>query len=683
MNSNHMKNMKILLKPLFLALTAMLTLLGTVRSQYVADLRRTGDIYFEKGDYYSASQYYEKFLGSKQAKVNRDNYKPYMLATVTKGMRKEMGDYEKIVYRLAESYRLYNDYGNAERWYATASQFDSTQYPLARFWYGVSLRANTKFDDAARQFEQFIKTYNRGDDYAERARKELANCRFIQAQLAGRDQYKVKVARLASYINQGGANYAPFWTNGSTFMFTSSRPDSAMLKATKNPYHNALYKTLIVKDTVFGNVEKVNVKVNKDLQQGVASLTFDGKKMFLTRWTNKDGKNMGAIYSSQWNGYEWSEPVKLNSNINVEGFSSQQPFVTQDGKYLVFSSDRPGGSGKYDLWYALLDGSGNPGAAVNMGTAINTREDEQAPYYHAGTQTMVFASNGRIGMGGFDLYGSKGDFNTWTEPKNLGYPVNSTKDDIYFSGRDSKYLLKDAYFSPDRNSVCFLELYHLKKVNRQVTGKIVDCFTKAPLIGAKVSVVDTTQNRVVYSQNIDATGAYTFELEDFQPLKLVAEKKNYITQSLQFSEPPSPEDDTLINPTLCLNHEDTAKPYPVNRPVVLQNIFYDFDKYVLRPESYPVLDTVASVMRMYPNMVVELSAHTDSKGSEKYNLKLSAARAKSCVDYLIRVGIQPQRLLSKGYGKCCPIAPNTKPNGKDNPDGRALNRRTELRVLHY
>lgn len=675
----------IFLTPSLLLLCFLLSALAA-SSQYMSDFKRTGDIYFEKGDYYTASQYYEKYLSSRQGKLNKENYKPYQIATVTKPAKKESNSYEKTVYRLAESYRLYNDYGNAERWYAVAAGFDSTAFPLAKFWYGVSLRANTKYHDAEMQFTQFINNYKVNDDYAARARKELANCQFIQQQMASRDQYKIGLHRLSNFINQGSANYAPAWMNSSTFIFTSSRPDSSRMAkgANKNPYVNALYKTLIVRDTMISTIEKVNVKDTKEMQQGVASLSYDGKKMFLTRWVSQDGRNIGSLYSSRWDGSAWSDPEKLSAIINVPGSSSIQPFVTTDGKYLLFASDRPGGLGKYDLWYCTLDASGNPGTPINMGSTINTADDENAPYYHSGSQTLVFASNGRVGMGGYDLFSSKGDFTgSWETPKNLGYPINSTKDDIYFTSRDSKYLLKDAYFSSDRSSVCCLELFNLRKLNQQVTGKVMDCATNAPLVGAQINVVDTTQNKIVYSQEIDATGSYHFELEDFRPLKVVATKSHYLTGFITFDKP-GEATDTLVNPTLCLNHEDTAKPYPVNRPVVMNNIFYDFDKATLRPESFPVLDTLAAVMRMYPNMEVELSAHTDSKGSDKYNLKLSAARAQACVDYLVKIAhIQPARLHSKGFGECCPIAPNVKPNGADNPDGRALNRRTELRVLHY
>ena len=678
-----MRNIHIQIQRACIALTILLAASNFGTAQYVSDFKRTADAFYEKGDYYSASLYYEKYLNTKQAAAgNGSNYKPYALQIASKSGKKEVASYEGAIVRLAESYVGYNDFANAERYYAIATSFDTADYPLTRYWYAVTLRANTKYADAETQLGEFLEGYRRNDEYVDKAKRELANCQFIQEQLANKKN-TLTVRKMSSFINQGGATYAPLWLNDNTFLFTSSKADSAMIVKSKgkNPYFNNLYRANLT-DTSFSRPEKVEVAVG-DMQQGVASFTPGEKKMFLTRWEQKEGKNRGAIYMSEKSAGNWSEPVKLNGNINIEGYSSIQPFVTGDGKYLVFSSDRPGGVGKYDLWYCLLDASLTPGSATNMGTTINTKDDEQAPYFHTASSTLVFASNGRVGMGGYDLFKTNGDFRNWSEVKNMGFPVNSTKDDIYFFSKGKKYMMSDVYFSSDRNSVCCLELYDAKKVNLFVTGKVLDCVTKEPMVGAKISVVDTVLNKVIYSQQLDATGSYGFEMEEYQPLKLVAEKQYYYPRSMHFYQPGVPGADTLFNPALCMPHEDTAKPYPVGKPVVMKDIYYDFDKATLRPESYPVLDTLAKVLRMYPKMEIEIGSHTDSKGTDAYNMKLSAARAKSCVDYLIKVGIESERMHSMGYGESMPVAPNTTPGGKDNPDGRALNRRTEVKVLHY
>lgn len=655
-----------------------------VKAQYVSDYKRTANMYFDKGDYYAAAQYYEKYLSSKQKKNNNtDLYKPYLVASASREVKKESSDYEKVVSNLADSYRMYFDYVNAEKWYTIVNQFDPAAFPLAKYWYGVCLRANKKYADAEAQFSSFISSYPPNDGYKENAEKELKNVKFIQQQLAANTYHAANVKKLSATINRGGATYAPVWVDDKAFVFTSSRPDSNVIQTSKteNPYYNNLYRSALA-DTGFTNADKIEVTGDKNLQEGVATFTADKSRMFFTRWIKKDGKNIGAIYMASKQGDSWGNVEKLNADINVEGFSSIQPFISPDNKVLYFSSDRPGGAGNYDLWYAPINDDGKPAAAINMGTLINSKGDDQAPYYHMPTHTLVFASNGRVGMGGFDLYKITGDITRWNnEPENMGYPINSTKDDIYFTTKGTRNLLSDAVFSSDRNSVCCLELYEAKKKNKFVSGKIVDCKNGEPLIGAKVNLVDTSKNQILTTTDINATGMYVFELEDFQSLKLVAEKANYGSHSLVLGDAEKVQADTLYNPDLCLL-KDTVVPYTVGRPIVLQGIYYDFDKATLRPESYPVLDTLASVMKQYPGMAIQLGAHTDGKGTVDYNLKLSAARAKSCVDYLQSVGIAPERLISKGFGKCCPVAPN-EIDGKDNPAGRQLNRRTEFTVIHY
>jgi len=588
------------------------------------------------------------------------------------------------VYRLAESYRLYRDFGNAEKWYAESTKFDALKFPLSRYWYAICLRANGRYADAEKQFNNYLQSSQANVQYRQSALREIENCQFIRKTFEDSAYSRIHVLKAGGGVNGGGANYAPAWRDNFSLVFTSSRSESEVAKKGKNPFINALYRASVT-DSGFANVSRLDVKQEKLIQQGAAAFSNNGTRMYFTQWVKENDKNLSSLYRSDWQGQSWSEPVKLGNGINTEGYSSMQPFITTDGKYLIYASDRPGGVGKFDLWYSMVDASGNPGAPVNCGTVINTEEDEQAPFYHEHGKQLVFASNGRVGMGGFDLFIAKGNFNDWEKPSNPGYPVNSVKDDLYFSSTDTTSVLNNAWFSSDRKSVCCLEIYHLTKSAVKVTGRVVDCSNGEPLIDARVNVVDTISNRLILTQTIPATGAYLFDMDDYQPLKLTVQKQGYNTKSMSFYKPEGPVTDTLQNPQLCLSPlppPDTAKPFAVNEAILLKDIYYDFDKATLRPESFPVLDSLANIMKRFPGMTIELGAHTDSKGSDEYNLKLSAGRAKSCVEYLAGKNIETSRLLSKGFGECCPVAPNTI-NGKDNPDGRQLNRRTVFKVLHY
>lgn len=656
----------------WLTIVCSLFIFNSLQAQYVYDYKRTGDVYYAAKDYYSAAQYYNKALGT--FKINANEILPYQPGTKTKETGK-IKDFETVQYRLAESYRQYNDFGNAETYYAQVVSYNNDElFPLARFWYGVCLRANGKYADAITQFQQFKDGYKKVDDISQRVVLEISCCEFAISEASRAPGYIV--TKLNGDVNVGGANYAPALLGQTTLLYTSSRPDTTVLEKKnkkENPYINSLFLA-DGKDAAFSNSRPLPIAEVKGVEQGVSAITPDGNTIFLTRWTNKNGVKAAALYTSTRSGTTWSEPKALGANVNVDGYSSMQPFVTADGKYLLFASNRPGGMGKNDLWYSMLD-KNNPGPARNMGTGINTRDEEQAPFYDGDRHLLVFSSDGRVGLGGLDFYSSEGDFSSWGVPKNLGKPLNSPKDDIYYAAADWAHPMNGGYISSDRESVCCLELFNIKRISKSIHGMVMDCDDNLPLSGAKVTLIDTIQQKVLQQVTLDETGRYRFEVEVKQAYKIMAEKENYFSKAIYITTDALEKVDSMESPTICL------KRYEIGKPIILKDIYYDFDKATLRPQSLIVLDTVVSIMQDNPNIIIEMSAHTDSKGKDEYNMKLSQRRAQSCVDYLISRGIPSSRMIAKGYGESRPIAPNTLPNGKDNPEGRQLNRRTEFKVL--
>jgi len=284
-------------------------------------------------------------------------------------------------------------------------------------------------------------------------------------------------------------------------------------------------------------------------------------------------------------------------------------------------------------------------------------------------------------MGGFDFFQAKGNVGAFQTPVNLGYPVNSVKDDIYLVSTGEKDLLDNVYLSSDRASECCLEMFALNKIRpkRTIFGAIVDCADNSPIPGVTVNFVDG-KGITISTKTTDANGRYELVLDDYQPITAIANKDGYYSKELNFNAPADDFDETMTNPSLCLN-KIPPPPIEINKPIVLENVYFDFNKATLKPESFPSLDSLVSLLNFYPKMVIEVSAHTDSRGSDQYNMILSEKRAKSVMDYLIEKGIEVARLQSKGYGETVPVAPNTTPEGKDNPEGRAKNRRTEFKVL--
>jgi OmpA-OmpF porin, OOP family len=672
-----MKFFRSILKFMFmrrLLLTAVLAVsLCGLKAQFGTDYLRAADAYFKKGDYFSAATYYEKYLNGGNKKVRQTTYDPYAVQSSGKRSAGSINtSMQQAVYNLAESYRALNYHVKAEPVYKQSLDFDKTQYPLSRYHYATTLRALGKYDEAEAQFSEFLRSYTTDDSYKEAAQREVQNLRFIREQLVKKDLSAYTVNKAGAPLNTSGASYAPVW-EGNNLLFTSTRPDSAAAK--NKVYINRIYQA---KEGMMDMVDRVNVPQGADIHQGVVSITPDGNTMFLSRWTVKSGKKTAALYSSKKSGAGWGEPVLLDAGINAEGFNAQQPSVTPDGKYLMYASDKPGGQGGFDLWYAALDADGKPGASVNFGEAINTKYDEQAPYYHAATHTLVFSGNGRVGMGGYDFFKSKGSMGNWAAPQNFGYPVNSVKDDIYFVSRGgAKNILEDVYISSDRSAECCLELFLLNRARpaRQVSGRVVACDDNRPLGGATVEVLDTVNNKTVATATTDESGQYQFTIPDFERYKVVAASTGYTPGSMQMGMPAEEDAEAMSNPVICLNAPKQ------DETLVLDDIFYDFDKANLKDESTPSLDRLVEVLNKYPTMVIEVSAHTDSKGSDDYNQRLSERRAASVVKYLTEKGIAAERLQSKGYGESQPIAPNTNEDGTDNPEGRQKNRRTAFKVV--
>ncbi len=649
----------------------------TLKAQFVTDYQRVADLYFQNKEYFAAAEYYKKALN-----VTGDSLelsKPYAFENKQRKTRKKSED-EQIVYKLAESYRLYKDFASSEKWYGIAKEFSDSKYILSNFYYAEALRANKKYDDAIIAFQKFIKVYNKDDSYTKEANIEIAGCRLALREM--RYPRLVNLKKLPPPINQEGSNYAPL-KKDSNFYFTSSRPvnvtgkkhaignANVSVKKKETPFLNTVY---LVRGNSPGNehssdgLSKLDFDISEKENAAVA-ISPNGNTMYFTAWNGTAENKTTQIYSALKKDSKWQKPESAGLQVNIKGFSAMQPHVTSDGKYLIFSSDRPGGYGKYDLWYTPIRPDGTLGQAVNMGSIINTEADEQAAYYNPKTQKLLFSSNGRVGLGGFDFFESDGAFAGWTEPLNLGFPFNSSKDDLYFTAIDANG--DEGYISSDRESVCCLELFHVKKEYFTIKGTIIDCETNEPLNGANVSLSDSSANNAIV---LDASGEYTFRLNNPRPLTLVAEKEGYFTKTISYSYEDLARSDTLLNPGICLT------PLVINKPITLSNIHYGFNSAELNDTSKYSLDKLVKILKDNPGISVELSAHTDNIGTDEYNLHLSQQRAQSCVDYLISEGIASNRISAKGYGESMPVVPNTI-KGKDHPEGRQLNRRTEFKVI--
>jgi OOP family OmpA-OmpF porin len=647
---------------------------ASAQAQYVVNYKKVADAYFKNRDYYAASTFYKKAL-----KITSDSSQivlPYGKDKKQSSDEKLIEDYEGSIYNLAESSRMYRDFSEAEKYYEVASTFSNPKFKKALFYFGESLRANKKFPQAINTFETFIQR-NKTDELVKTAELEILSCKFAITEM--RYPRLVQLAKMPNNINGLGSNYAPVKA-GSSFYFTSSRPVSVTGKpdvlktvqgetvvSTKaNPFINNIYTNKNSLNETEVSVKMVDINLPKGMEFAAATFNPSGNTIYFTGWKDQEKY---SIYSAKKTDDKWSDPQPLSLQINSKDFNSAQPFVTDDGKFLFFSSDRPGGYGKYDLWFCSIRDDGSLGQAVNLGPEINTESDEKAPYYNNLTHKLLFSTDGRVGFGGLDFFEAEGDLVSWSKPVNMGYPFNSSKDDVYFTASNAD--ASQGYISSDRESSCCLEVFSVKREYISISGVITDCKTKKPLEGVTVKMQDQeTQKTLVTNQN----GKYEFKMDSRKPVKLNLVKDNYFALNKSYSYEEIAKADTLMYRDYCINS------FKINVPIVLDNIYYEFNSAELTAPSKKVLDALVAIMEDNPEMEIELGAHTDNIGTDVYNMDLSERRAKSCVDYLITKNIAAARMISKGYGESMPIAPNNLKKGKDNPEGRAKNRRTEFKV---
>jgi outer membrane protein OmpA-like peptidoglycan-associated protein/tetratricopeptide (TPR) repeat protein len=638
----------------------LLILIANMAMGQVKAYKDMADKAYAGKDYYTAAYYYDKAIQEKSTS-SKGTVVPYFSSRLTKKQQEQQ--MAQLSYRLAESYRNYHNYVQAEGWYKQVIEKYDEAYPLAHLWYAICLRSNNRYDEAIAQLQQFIKI-NKNAEYNALADKELKNSTFAKMQMA--NPALIKAVKMDGHLNADGGDFG-ISISGNQFFFTSSRTTTASSTHVNQIFvRNKDNSSYVTKVTFDGGAKP-------GMQYSTPTIDATGKTMYLSIWHTEGGKAIVSIYISHLGKQQWSTPQKLNSLVNVDGYSAMQPFVTADGKQMYFASNKPGGIGGTDIWVSDLGTDGQPINATNLGNTINTTDDEQAPYYNTADKKLVYSSKGLVGMGGFDLFESFNSGKQWETPHNLGYPFNSTKDDLYYYPDDKDDNL--VYVSSDRESECCLNILKVYYYAPLLTGLVIDCATDKPLRDAKVTLMDSISKQIIDSITLNRVAQYSFKLSVKKTYILKLEKPGYFTKNIPIPAITTTKSDTLYNPTIC------EQSFQVNKPIVIKDIFYDFNKANLRLQSQIILNDLVNILLDNPKIKIELSSHTDSFGSDTYNMTLSQERAQACVDYIISKGISPDRIFAKGYGKTRPIQPNQFPDGRDNPAGRQQNRRTEFKVL--
>ena len=411
--------------------------------------------------------------------------------------------------------------------------------------------------------------------------------------------------------------------------------------------------------------------LNTPDNEGAHTMSADGRTLYFTACNRRDGKGMCDIYQSIWEDGRWSRPGNIGTPVNSR-YSEKHPTVSADGRRLYFTSNRPGGSGSYDIWVSEKTGDGWS-APVNLGDSVNTSGLEQSPFIHPDQQSLYFSSTGWPGMGQGDLFLSrmKPGF-TWSEPENLGYPINTHNDEI---GLTVNATGDRAYFASDRQSGKDTDLYTFELPTEirpvlvsYMKGRVYDSRNMKGLKAVMQLIDLETEETIMELESHAGEGDYLISLPTDRDYALNVSSEGYLFYSDHF--------------TFAGLH-DRMDPFlrdiPLNQVivgsiVVLNNLFFESDSHQLLPASKVELNKVYDFLQYNSSIDVEISGHTDNTGSAEHNQILSDRRAQAVVDFLVEKGIAPEKLKHTGYGDRLPVAENT------TEEGKALNRRTELKI---
>lgn len=586
--------------------------------------------------------------------------------------------------RLAYCYMQMKDYESAENWYARVAAMDGSS-PENLLRYGEVLKMNGKYAGAKEQLEAYAeKTGDRG-----RVSVQLAGCDSALIWMADPTVHRLR----NEGVNTSLAEFSVFPAGDKVYY--AGEPDAHMRGVatygwTGNPFLR-VYTADRGADNGLSNAVIAATGINNGpYHTGPVASSTDGRTLYVTRThAGKDGEITREerrryrtnrlelyVYTQDGKGGWQSEPFAYN---NVKAYSVGHAALGGDGSILYFVSDMPGGRGGTDIWYSERQAGGSWGAPVNAGAVINSAGDELFP--NIGLDgTLYYSSDGFAGMGGLDVFGATGSGQQWSAPRNLRYPVNSPGDDFAYITTYEGYEGIAGYLSSNRtggkgSDDIYSFTFERPRIVIILQGTASDKNTKDRLADVSVTLYDGSRE-IVARKRTDGSGTFEFVLDRDRQYMVLGQKEKYHGDSAGVSTMGITMSDTL---EVALLLEPI---FEVGRTFELENIYYDFDKHNIRPDAAAVLDELVRTLRDNPTLRIELSSHTDSRGSDAYNMALSQRRAQSAVDYLVSRGIARDRMVARGYGETRLV--NGCGNGTPcSREDHQANRRTEVTVLEY
>ncbi len=620
------------------------------------------------GDYYNALDWYNKVL--------EDD--PSNLA---------------VIHKIADLQFKLRDLKAAQKMFSKVVKKDKTgQYPNARFHYGRILKMNGELDMAKEQLEQFA------SETSDSNLKKLAKVEVEGIALSNNleEDEDITIEDAGDNINSPYTDFSPIYLGDEMYYGAMAVEEVVVLDGSQKDYFAKIYRAK-KKKKGFSKGEPIEQSVNRPgAHTGNVTASSDGNTLYFTRTEfSSNQMTSSTLYRSERDGKKWGAalPVEGLGDYIVKHPSVGKMF----GEDVVFfTSDKTGGKGGTDIYYAIIEGKG-VSSPTNLGDAINTIGDESTPYYRDGK--LYFSSTGHPGIGGSDVFSSTWD-GGWQTPVNMGKGINTSYDDIYFSidengteglvvsNRPSKRSLK--------SKTCCDDIYtvSIKEVILDLEALTFEDAAGKKLKGVNVQLVEMLKGKEGKTDtDTNKNGnKFQFDLDRGMAYKLIATKSGYNPATLEFNTVGLAESQTITKNLILTPIPPDEPEYEYieeyvydtiksQTPMRLNNILYDYDKALIRPEAEIDLNTILGYMTSYPDMVIELSSHTDSRGSDSYNQKLSQKRAEAAMSWLLTKGIPSNRVRAVGYGETIPIANNENADGSDNPEGRQLNRRTEFKII--
>ncbi|HET6246037.1 MAG: OmpA family protein [Bacteroidetes bacterium] len=570
-----------------------------------------------------------------------------------------------------------------------------------RYLLGKAYHLNMEFDVATTHYKAYK------DRLTKNQQEELLIVnRNLNECINGKDLVanptRVFLDNLGKTVNSKYPDYGPLISaDESVLIFTSRRDNTTGLGI--DPYIMEYFEDIYISynnNGKWSTAVNMGKPINTEEHDATVGLSADGQKMLVY----KDDKGDGNIYECELKGDNWSKPQKLSKNINSAHHESSACF-SPNGKALYFVSNNPDVSiGGRDIFVSYADEKGKWGKSVNLGPTINTKLNEESVFMHPDGKSLYFSSQGHKSMGGYDIFKSVIDEGgKWSTPVNVGYPINTPDDDVFFvlsaSGKHGYYSSfrpdgegeKDIYMitflGPEKQLVLNTEDNLLASVAEPVRERVIeeavvveaakitllkgvisDAMTQIPL-EADIELIDNDKNIVLANfKSNNKSGKYLLSLPSGKNYGIAVKVQGYLFHSENFNIP-------AIADYQEITKDIQMKNVAVGSKIVLKNIFFDFGKFTLRPESTNELERLIKLLNDVPTLKIEISGHTDNRGSAEMNQKLSENRAKTVVEYLINKGIPTSRLEFKGYGLTEPVATN------ETDEGRQENRRTEFKIL--